>query len=173
MVDGGVAVLEVDAFGIAGVGEHGEVHSLDAETVLPCQRTEGMLEVLHLAVAVVIAEVEVGAEFAEERHLQVELKITDALVYGRLAGVVVDHRHGVDGHEGVDLVAGGVFACKTAIVDVCGPVVEDVAAAYGQGGVEAECASERALVVVVADVCALEVDVDAQKVIEELRGEVD
>ena len=108
------------------------------EAAQPCLGRECGIVIGVFAVGVVITEVEVGAEVAQERHLQVELQVADRLPYVRLVVVVVDKRHRVHGLQGVDVVAGSIRTGYIACVDVCCPVVEHVALGVldGQCGVE-------------------------------------
>ncbi len=60
---------------IVGIGEE------QVATVFPRHRRVGCPDVVDIGAAQVVTEVEVGVEFAEERHCQVELKVTYALIY--------------------------------------------------------------------------------------------
>ena len=100
---------------------------LNGEAALPSIGREGTVEVGTLTVAVVITEVEVGAELAEERHLEVELDVADALVNVRLRAIVVDERTGVDSLKCVDVSTGSCGTRDVTRVGIGCPVVEHVA----------------------------------------------
>ncbi len=128
---------------------------------------------LGFAVAVVVAEVEVGAEFAEEGHLEVELEVTHALVNLGVAVVLLEQRYGVLGVEVVDVGAGGGGVGNHTAVDIGGVVVEYARGVHGQGGVEAYGRTQGAVAAVfVGDVRAFYVGVHAQQVVEELGCQV-
>ncbi len=140
---------------------------------VPCGGAEGLLAVAHFAVAVVVAEVEVGAELAEEGHLEVNLEIADALIYLRLADVAVYYRNGVLGVDVADVLSGAVRAGKAAVDKIGGIVAEHVVHVHGQGRVEAHSTAKRTTVVVVGDIRALDIGAYVEKVVEEARSKVD
>ena len=114
-------------------------------------------------------------QVAEERHSEVKLDVTDALIYVGNRAVVVEQRNGVERFKSVDGVTLGVGTCNTCAY-ISGVVVEHVSVRIvnGKSGVETYGVAESfSLVVAVLEVSSAHVGVDREQSVEEFRRKID